>query len=131
MYIGFWKEGKMHGYGKLCDIDGTTELGHWENSVLKVGTWYNPDEWVWDYCQLTDPIAQKVDFEKYLIRDGFSIETKILQEQTEEMEMGSKEKKEREKAEKLKQESMTKMQKRRAIKEAYHANRQEWVKELA
>lgn len=48
VYIGDWKEGKMHGFGKMIYADGTNYDGQWENNLMHgQGAFVDTDRIVW------------------------------------------------------------------------------------
>jgi len=67
-YIGQWNGGTHHGYGKRFYANGEIQEGLIENDIMK-SDWksirsYNPE---------SNPIASKIDFEKFLKRSSFKI----------------------------------------------------------
>ena len=67
-YIGFWRQDKYHGYGKMINADGSVQQGLWEstpqNSVFRQNkediTSYNPD---------TLPEAMPIDLDHFEMKE--------------------------------------------------------------
>ena len=66
MYIGYWKDGKQHGYGQATYTSGRVEEGVFENGKLSAK---EPSLIIDDDFGMTHE-NKKLDFDKYLIKDG-------------------------------------------------------------
>ena len=60
-YIGYWKAGLHHGYGRLTKTNGIVEEGLFENGLFMK----DPKE-IKAYDIEKDSIAQKIDLDKYI-----------------------------------------------------------------
>ena len=63
VYIGWFKEGRRHGYGKREERGAVQEGVYNHQYFMKVEDY----EHIKDFDPLKDKIAQKVDFKKYLV----------------------------------------------------------------
>jgi antitoxin component YwqK of YwqJK toxin-antitoxin module len=70
-YMGHWKEGKHHGYGKVRYTNGDVKTGLFENGKFVGATYEEGDITTYNW---SDPRAQEIDFERYVItNDGESV----------------------------------------------------------
>ena len=64
-YIGWWKDGFRHGYGRKIDFDNEVHNGWFENADQHFGDPVKDKSEIKSYNITTDEIAKEVDFEKY------------------------------------------------------------------
>lgn len=64
-YIGWWKEGQRHGYGRKVDYDNEVINGWFENADQHFGDPVKEKAEIKSYDVENDRIAKMIDFDKY------------------------------------------------------------------